>query len=156
MHGKATLEATNVWLMTSSPAAFRSHIKNELQAFRTHLDLEDSHRWRQCSTPPQTALHTSEKLTIVPGSVLFFDPISYLWSGKPDLYAKQIIQKLSSLISVLQKIFRSHTISSTGKFSSKQFSKIKRIRSKGKKRCFKKQRMRAIMEDMDQETSCTC
>lgn len=57
--------------------------------------------------------------------MLFFDPISYLWSGKPDLYAKQIIQKLSSLISGLQKIFRSHTISSTGKFSSKQFSKIK-------------------------------
>lgn len=38
----ATLEATGVWLMTSDPAAFMSCIRNELQALRAHLDLEDT------------------------------------------------------------------------------------------------------------------
>lgn len=41
-HCNATLEATDVWLTTSNPAAFVSCIRNELQALRAHLDLEDT------------------------------------------------------------------------------------------------------------------
>lgn len=117
-HCNATLEATDVWLTTSNPAAFVSCIRNELQALRAHLDLEDTViTGGMAVLLPQTALQASEKVAIVPSVALFFDPIAYLWSGKPDLYSKQIIQHLGSKISGLLNTFRSHSIKSTGGFS---------------------------------------
>lgn len=41
-HCNATLEKTDVWLMTSDSAVFMSSIRNELQELRAHLDLEDT------------------------------------------------------------------------------------------------------------------
>lgn len=41
-HCNTLLEVTDVWLMTSDPAAFVLCIRNKLQALKAHLDLEDT------------------------------------------------------------------------------------------------------------------
>lgn len=68
----------------------------------------------------------------MPSAVLFFDPITYLWSGKPDLYSKQIVLHLGSKVASLLKIFRSHSIRGKGRFSSRQLSNINRVQSKNR------------------------
>lgn len=90
----------------------------------------------------------------MPSAVLFFDPIAYLWSGKPDLHSKQIILHLGSQIASLLKIFRSHSVRSKGRFSLRQFSNINRVQSKNREQL--KSRREEQWGKMDQETSGTC
>lgn len=117
--------------MTSDPAAFMSRIRNELQALRAHPDLEDTAIVGGMAVLlPKLHCRQVERWQPCPGLCPSVTPLPTCRAANQTYIPSKLYSVFSSKISGLLKIFRSHSVRSTGGSSSRQFNSINRALSK--------------------------